>query len=258
MPHTLQRVGAPLMTGWHFTNGTLRDGKPVPPAGEWLRHDGPIEPCVSGLHASPRVLDALAFAPGATLHRVELRGNVTPHGDPVDKFVARERRVLWALDASVMDSLLRRFARLCALDVIHLWDAPDVVVRYLRTGDEKLRDAAWHAARDAAWYAARDAARGHAARDAGDAAWYAADAARDAAAAWDTAWYAARDAAWAARDAARDAWPPPRSGRTGASPAWSQPPGGQHDRHPHALDLEADVGGINNAELLTAHSGIVR
>jgi hypothetical protein len=199
MPHTLQRVGAPLMTGWHFTNGTLRDGKPVPPAGEWLRHDGPIEPCVSGLHASPRVLDALAFAPGATLHRVELRGDVTPHGDPVDKFVARERRVLWALDASVMDSLLRRFARLCALDVIHLWDAPDVVVRYLRTGDEKLRDAAW----DAAWYVAGDAtAAARAAAAAWDAAWYAArDAAWDAAAAW-AAWDAARAAAW---DAAWDA-----------------------------------------------------
>lgn len=46
-----------------------------------------------------------------------------------------------------------------ALDVVHLWDAPDVVVKYLRTGDEQIRDAAWDAARNAAWDAARAAAR---------------------------------------------------------------------------------------------------
>ena len=101
--------------------------------------------------------------------------------------------------------LLRQFARECALDVIHLWKAPEVVVQYLKTGDESLRDVAWAAARDAAWAAARDAARaaaGAAARDAaGDAAGAAAGAA-----ARDAAWAAAGDAAWgAARDAARDA-----------------------------------------------------
>ena len=82
---------------------------------------------------------------------------------------------------------LRSFARQCALDVIHLWDAPAVVRQYLETGDESLRDAARYAARAAAWDAARDAA------------W---DAARDAA--WAAAWDAARAAAWdAAWDAAR-------------------------------------------------------
>jgi hypothetical protein len=56
-------------------------------------------------------------------------------------------------------SLLREFARKCALDVIHLWDAPAIVKEYLETGKEELRAAAWAAAGDAAWAAAGDAAR---------------------------------------------------------------------------------------------------
>jgi len=84
-----------------------------------------------------------------------------------------------------------RFARLCALDVAHLWNAPEVVVRYLRTGDEEIRTAAYAAA-----YAA-DAAYAHAANAAAyaaaNAAAYAAvhDAARPAA--YDVAHDAARD-----------------------------------------------------------------
>jgi len=107
-----------------------------------------------------------------------------------DKISATERKYLWGFDAT---DTLWRFARLCALDVVHLWDAPDIVVRYLKTGDESIRDAAWDAARAAARFAARDAA------------WAAARAAARAAA-WDAARAAARAAAWdAARAAARDA-----------------------------------------------------
>lgn len=37
-------------------------------------------------------------------------------------------------------------AREQALSIIHLWNAPDVVLQYLETGDEILREAAWSAA----------------------------------------------------------------------------------------------------------------
>jgi hypothetical protein len=198
---------------WHFTNGkTLRDGRPIPPVGEWLVHDGPLVPCESGLHASERLLDALSFAPGGTLHRVTLRGDITPHGSPADKLVARERRIDWTLDEATMERVLREFARWCALQVLHLWDAPGVVVQYLETGDESLRAAAGDAAEAAAGAAARAAwAAGDAAWAAawatGDAAWATGDAAR--VATWDAAGaaaWAAGDAAWAAaRAAARDA-----------------------------------------------------
>lgn len=222
-----------LVRAYHFVGDRLRDGRPVPADGVWLEYDGPIAICASGLHASRRPWHALAYAPGPVLCLVEVEGI---EAEQDDKLVARRRRIVRRVD---LTDDLRAFARQCALDVIHLWEAPDVVLRYLETGDESLRaaarDAAWAAARDAAtddaawaaaWTAVRAAARGDAAWDAAAwdvaraAAWDAAaatvrdavrDAARAASAAASAAWDAVRDAAWdaawaaAAWDAARDA-----------------------------------------------------
>ncbi len=166
------------MLAWHFVNNALRDGSPIPPDGVTLKHADELVMCESGLHASKRLIDALMYAPGYTLCRVELGGKIIRD---TDKSVASERTILWRLDC---EALLRNFARRCALDVVHLWDAPDVVKRYLKTGNEQIRAAA----RDAARESARDAA-------ARDAAW---ESARDAAArdaAWESAWAAAGAAA---------------------------------------------------------------
>jgi len=146
---------APVLA-WHFVNATLRDGRPVPADGVTLKHVGPLAPCESGLHASERLIDALQYAPGETLCRVQMGGTIRRE---TDKLVARQRTILWRIDAT---DVLRAFARRCALDVAHLWDMPPIVRRYLETGNESIRDAA----RDAAGAAARDAAR--------DAAWAAA------------------------------------------------------------------------------------
>jgi hypothetical protein len=182
---------------WHFTGDTLRDGSPIPPVGEWLRYEGKVVMCESGLHASVHPFDALHYAPGPILHRVECRDVVETQSD---KIVCRERRIISSMDATEM---LRYFARMQALSVVHLWDAPDVVLDYLMTRDGAIRAAARDAARAAAWAAARDAAQDAAraaARAAGDAAWAARAAARDAA----QAARAARDAAQATGAAARD------------------------------------------------------
>ena len=167
-----------MSIGYHWVGDKLRDGSPVPPNGEWLRYDGPIELCKSGLHWSESPWDALTYAPGPVLCRVETRGE-TITGD--DKCVSRERRIISRRD---MTAELRAFARSEALGVIHLWNVPEIVRQYLITGDESLRDAAWAATREAPM----------------DAAWNAA---------WAAAWAAARDAAWdaawaAAWDADRD------------------------------------------------------
>ncbi len=162
--------------------------------------------CQNGLHASKNILDALSYAPGNVVWRVGLSGDIF-HSE--NKSVATARIYLeGGIDVS---SILRKFARMCVLDVIHLWEAPQIVIDFLKTGRESLKDAAGDAARAAAWAAAGDAAGAAAWAAAGAAAWDAAwdaagAAARDAAgaAAWDAA-RAARDAAWAARDAARDA-----------------------------------------------------
>ncbi len=162
---------------WHFVGDTLRDGRPVPPDGVKLLHTGPVVPCESGLHASEHPFDALQYAPGPVLCLVECGGSIAYDGNPRDKLACSERTIVARMDATDM---LRYFARQQALRVVHLWDAPDVVLDYLM-GDE----ASMAAARDAAWAAARAAAL--------DAAWDAARAAARAAA-WDAAW----DAAWAA------------------------------------------------------------
>ena len=177
------------MLAWHWINEqrTLRDGRPMI-IGETVTHDGPLELCESGLHASERLIDALEYAPGPIICRVECGGEIV-RGD--DKIVCRERRVIAAYDATAE---LRAFARRCALDVAHLWNMPVIVRKYLETGDESKRaaawDAAWDAAGDATWGAAWDAAGAAAGAAARDAAWDAAraaagDAAR--AAAWDAA-----------------------------------------------------------------------
>lgn len=142
------------LRAYHFTNDKLRDGRPIPRKGVWLKHTGEVIPCSSGLHASLHPFDALRYAPGNILHLVEIRGDIQRHDN--DKIVGHERKIIKTINA---EKLLRDFARWNALRVVHLWlPAPDVVVRFLKTGDESLRAAAGAAAGAAAWNATWDAA----------------------------------------------------------------------------------------------------
>ena len=191
---------------------------PVEP-GQVLRVEGPLELCRRGLHASIRPLDALRYAPGSIVCRVEMGGDII-HGD--DKLCASERKTLWVADAT---RTLHEFACWCAERALlrerdagrepdpRSWDAVEAKRAWLRGEiDDKALAAAAYAARaavdaaraavDAAWataaaaWAAVDAARA-AAVDA------AVDAARAAAvdAAVDATRAAARDAAWAEQNA---------------------------------------------------------
>jgi hypothetical protein len=172
------------MRAWHFVGNKLRDGRPVPADGVTLKHDGPVVLCSQGLHASLHPFDALQYAPGNTLCLVECSG-IFAHES--DKFVCSKRTIIARMDA---EPLLRHFARQQALSVVHLWDAPQVVLDYLMS-DDAARDAASAAASSTA----RAAARAAASAAARDAAWVAARAA-----ACDAAMAAACDAAM---DAAR-------------------------------------------------------
>jgi hypothetical protein len=166
---------------WHFLTDLgggkygLLDERPRPATGRWLRHEGKIQICARGLHASYRAWDALHYAPSNYVTRVEVRGDVYEQSD---KLVCRERKIVWGYDA---EHVLRKFSRDQALSCLHEWDAPQVVRQWLETGDESLRSAARSAAESAAESAARSAAE-------------------------SAAWSAARSAAWsAARSAARSA-----------------------------------------------------
>lgn len=116
--------------------------------------DGRIIPCKNGLHLSPKILDALKYAGGSIVYRVEGYGVIKPHGNPVDKYACSDRKyIMGGID---VENVLRKFSRMCALDVIHLWNAPNIVIDYLKTGKEEIGAAARAAAKDAAWDAARE------------------------------------------------------------------------------------------------------
>ena len=181
---------------WHFVGNTLRDGRPIPRNGVWLRHGGQIRICESGLHASRRPWDALRYAPGSVLCYVECRGDVQQQPD---KLVCRERRIIMRADVT---ETLRYFARMQALSVVHLWasELPDGVLDYLMTGDESLRIAARGAARAEAWAEARAASV-----EAASAAAWAASVEVASVLAWAALSAAASAKAWAAASATESA-----------------------------------------------------
>ena len=159
------------MLAWHF----LREDRKLnyPPhtlveAGETYTSEGKLELCANGMHASVRAIDALQYAPGAIICRVELSGEVLT---APDKLCARHRKVLWMADAT---NILHEFACWCAEQALtrereagrepdaRSWAAVEAKRRWLKgeiTGDElsAARDAACSAAWDVAWYAAWDA-----------------------------------------------------------------------------------------------------
>jgi hypothetical protein len=180
---------------WHFMrdeNGSpvLRDGR-LCRSGKTYKHDGPLVMCESGLHASERLVDALQYAPGPWLARVECSVDIERYSD---KLVCRHRRVLWMIDATTAlhkaacditeHALLR-----AGVDDARSWEAIKTKRRWLcgTATDEELA-AASAAASAAAWGSARAAAWGSARFAASAAAWDAASAA-----AWDAAWAAAWD-----------------------------------------------------------------
>ena len=197
---------------WYFSTANRRlrywDDREIVLGG---LHSVPGEPvlCEYGLHASADALDALKYAPGPVVWRVKLGGQIV---QCADKACAQTREyVAGGIDVS---NVFRKFARDCALDVAHLWNMPDVVRRYLKTGREDLRAEA----RDAAYanyanyanaaYAANANAAYTAAYTAANAAYTAANAyanAAYAAAAANAAYAAAAKAAYAAAAAAAKA-----------------------------------------------------
>ena len=201
---------------WHFVrknpNGcpVLRDGR-LAVLGLRYTHEGPLELCESGLHASTRAVDALRYAPGSVACRVECSGRLR-YG--YDKLVCSARTILAMDDA---EELLWRFACDCAARAIELygsdltedqrdacWTAIAMRLAWLEglADDQMLRDAA--SAATAAYFASAAAYASVAtAAAAADADADAAAAAADAAAA-TYAYYAAYAAAAAAAGNVRD------------------------------------------------------
>ena len=187
------------MKAWHFSSGTLGygDNRKVE-TGQIHKCTGEPKLCNNGMHGSIKALDAISFRKGCIVSRVNITGGVIRGSD---KVVGASREILWVADAT---DVLRKFARMCALDVVDKWNAPDVVVRFLKTGDESIRIEARRAASATSVISAA-AEAANAARHAANADAYAAEAAaRHAADAADAAEAAAYATAYAGRQATRN------------------------------------------------------
>ena len=180
---------------WHFLreNGRMRwgpEGKVQ--AGRVYRVKPPLVMCEHGLHGSVKALDALGYAPGPIVCRVELRGEILRDND---KLCATERKVLWVADAT---RTLHEFV---------CWCAERALQRERKAGREPAK-ALWAAiAAKRMWLRGELDDKGLAdASDAARAASAAASAASAAAWAASAAAWAARAAAWAASAALTAAW----------------------------------------------------
>lgn len=93
--------------------------------------DGPPHPHGAGFHAWRRAADALCYADGYYVWRVEAGGELATSRCG-GKVACTRLRVLWGYDAT---ELLTRFALEVGRDVVHLWPSAPLAVRgFFRTG----------------------------------------------------------------------------------------------------------------------------
>lgn len=177
-------MSAKKVQAWHFIreNRRLRWGHHgVVKPGKLLKVAGPPILCERGLHASRRLIDALRYAPGPVVCRVELSGEIL---EDSDKLVATERRVIWMADAT---HTLHSFACWCAENALaltsvkpdersvaaiktkRLWLQGKATDKELAAVRAAARAVAWAAVRAVAWDAAGDAAGAAAGAAAGNA-----------------------------------------------------------------------------------------
>lgn len=109
---------------WHFLAENKRlgyDDNRVVRAGVSyrLKTKNPPLLCRRGMHASIKPLDALDYAPGPIVCRVEISGDIEKDND---KIVGRCRRVLWMSDAT---NTLHRFACKCSEDALRTANVED-------------------------------------------------------------------------------------------------------------------------------------
>jgi hypothetical protein len=139
-----------------------------------------VIPCEYGYHASPTLFDALYYAPGAMGCIVEIPDDAIPHGDPVDKYAARSRTLVRAVD---LTAPLLLFAADCAERILPIFESAypnnDLPRKAIEAARAYAQGEIDEAAVEAAWAPVGAPERAAA----GAAAWAAAGAA-----VWEVAW----------------------------------------------------------------------
>ena len=126
------------MKAWHFVAHSRRlqyEDDRIVRTGRTYRtpNNDPISLCENGMHGSVRPIDALPYAPGPIVCRVDITGEIE---ETDNKFAGRNRKVLWMYDAT---RVLEKIARECALEVTECWNPPEFVINYLKTGFIRIR-----------------------------------------------------------------------------------------------------------------------
>lgn len=102
----------------------------------------------SRFHGSANAFDAMDLSRGGRtlLYYFNLGGIVVQEEWRINEAHSTECTVIAGGDVS---HLARKFAKRCALDVVHLWHAPKVVINYLKSDSEGLLPLARKAVREA-------------------------------------------------------------------------------------------------------------
>ena len=192
------------MKAWYFAPPKRRlrfNDKRLIRAGVTHTVEGSPRTCSHGLHGSLQVMDALQYAETSILYRVELSGEMDKGSD---KIAAQSRKYIKRYN---IESILFKFARKQALiniKKIRPYTSKEeysVIIKWLNTGDKKLRSAAESAAlsvvesavESVAWSAAGSVVGSAAESAAWSAAW-------SAKSAWSVVESAAESAAWSAQE----------------------------------------------------------
>jgi hypothetical protein len=129
---------------WYFSNKQKKlmcgDGRDIA-IGVEHTIKGPPKLGIYGLHGSSLILDALSYAPGPIVWVVDLSGQIEQ--STYEIVATRRKYVAGGIDIS---DILQRFARSEALLVADKWECPEIVRRWLETGDKRAQFPAWKAA----------------------------------------------------------------------------------------------------------------
>jgi len=125
------------MKAWYFAHESKKlqygDGRGIK-IGETHTVDCVPQCCKEGLHGSVKLRDALSFAKGYIIYRVDINGKIDKQDD---KICGQSRTYLYG--GVNVENELREFARWCVLEMMIKCGAPEVIVNYFKTGEESIR-----------------------------------------------------------------------------------------------------------------------
>ena len=142
--------------------------------GKWYKHEGELEICKAGFHASKNFIDAFGFVTPYWVAKVAVRGKSIIQNDKecweemkIVKWVKWTRKDSISLAVFAAELVLENYENKYSND-LRPRQAIEAAKKVLKHDTKKNRDAAWaagnaargawYAAGDAAWYAAGDAA----------------------------------------------------------------------------------------------------